>query len=110
MRTVSSINNYIVILNSHLILKIGLIVSGDKAFKRFPVAHLPRCNMEEKRCVVEFLPDKKFGWKIKPVEGCESVFKEIAENQGPYAKRYLDDRKIDGQNKNAYEQPHQSTE
>ena len=51
--------------------------------------------MEEKRCIVEFLPDEKFGWVIKPGPGCEETFKEVAEKQGPHAQRYLNIRKVE---------------
>jgi len=66
--------------------------------------------MDEKKCVVEFLPDEKFGWKIKPGEGCEAVFKKVEENLGPHGNRYLDVRKVEVPKENKDEQPHQAPE
>lgn len=51
--------------------------------------------MDKERCLVEFLPDEKLGWVIKPGPGCEETFKEVEEHQGPHAKMYLNVRKRD---------------
>ncbi len=65
--------------------------------------------MSEKRCIVEFIPDTKLGWVIKPVDGCEEVFKQISENQGPHAQKYLDVRKVEIP-KEVVEQPQSRSE
>jgi hypothetical protein len=51
--------------------------------------------MDEKKCIVEFIPDPKLGWVIKPIDGCDEVFEKISQNQGPHAARYLDVRKVE---------------
>jgi hypothetical protein len=61
--------------------------------------------MDKDRCLVEFLPDEKLGWVIKPGEGCEEVFEEVAKNQGPHSRRYLDVRRIDQPSETTVEKP-----
>ena len=50
--------------------------------------------MDEEKCVVELVPDKKYAWKLHLRGDCSKVLDEIHENQGPYGRRYLDDRTV----------------
>jgi hypothetical protein len=67
--------------------------------------------MERKRCFVELVPDERLGWAIKPGPECEETFKEVAEKQGPHAKRYLNVRTLDQSREATGEQlPENTTE
>ncbi len=66
--------------------------------------------MEEKRCFVEFIPDKRLGWIIKPQEDCEDVIKKVEGYLGPHGNRYLGDRFTEPSEKNTDSQPPQEPE